>query len=767
MSGQNHRTKLLKQPVYKAVKFLEAARWVYALRFFAKLGKIKWDSSTKIIMALILDTALNNRYRILSILGQGGMGSVYRALDENIGIQVAVKENLFLSDEYARQFQREASILASLRHANLPRVGDYFVLPNQGQYLIMDYIDGEDLRQRIERVNSLPEREVILIGTFICEALSYMHSRVPSVIHRDIKPGNIKITPEGEVFLVDFGLAKIMQDSQATTTGARAMTPGYSPPEQYGTARTDARSDIYSLGATLYAALTGTIPEDGLARATNKAELTPIRHLQPRIGRRLANVIEHALEIEPEDRYQTAAEFRHDLVMAGEISHYFPERITISPPPPVSEQTVEGEEQSSVEVKKPPSQPPHPVRRSTLFRKRRNRRIAQTLGVVLLLFLLPTLYFLLPDASASLAAIAAPFSRPTETSVRVAGVISSDTPMPTAPLPATPTSLIPTPTATATLLPAIQKTLQRPTVTLPPQPAATPLGGGYGEMAFVSQRTGNLQIWLMDANGENMRQITNVKDGACQPSWSPDGRQLAFISPCDGKKDSYTGTKIYLINVDGSNMRMVPIPYSPAGDYDPAWSPDGDRIAFTSLRSEKSHIFVYNLRSQNLEEISESRSADKQPTWAPLGTEIIVFIRESLNNQLWLVTTDGRPPMQLTRSGNVLNQWPVWAPNGKAIYFSQFPIDSSIPSLASTRYEDRFSPREDRILPRSGDNVINLPIAKPSVSPDSQWIVFESWPDGRNHDIYIMKANGDDARRLTTDPGFEFNPVWRPAPPRN
>ena len=222
-------------------------------------------------MPLAPGTLLNHRYRIVSILGQGGMGAVYRATDESLGIDVAVKENLFLTDEYARQFQREANILASLRHPNLPRVGDYFQMGDQGQYLIMDYIDGEDLRQRIERVGTLGEQEVVLIGAAICDALSHLHSRNPTVLHRDIKPGNIKITPGGEVLLVDFGLAKVVQGGQATTTGARAMTPGYSPPEQYGTARTDERTDIYSLGATLYAALTGVIPEDSLARATGKA----------------------------------------------------------------------------------------------------------------------------------------------------------------------------------------------------------------------------------------------------------------------------------------------------------------------------------------------------------------------------------------------------------------------------------------------------------------------------------------------------------------
>src|SRR5512133_902058 len=276
-------------------------------------------------MTLEQGTLLNERYRIVDILGQGGMGSVYRALDENLGVEVAVKENLFTTDEYSRQFRLEAVILASLRHQQLTRVTDHFVMGNEGQYLVMDYIEGEDLRQRMERQNIIPEEDAILIGAAVCDALSYLHTRKPPVLHRDIKPGNIKITSDGQVFLVDFGLAKLVQGSQATTTGARAMTPGYSPPEQYGTARTDPRSDIYSLGATLYAALTGVIPEDGLARVMDNVQLTPIRELVPKAGRKLAEAIERALEVDPDDRFQNADEFRKALIEAGELVPFYQE----------------------------------------------------------------------------------------------------------------------------------------------------------------------------------------------------------------------------------------------------------------------------------------------------------------------------------------------------------------------------------------------------------------------------------------------------------
>ncbi|MGE5251269.1 MAG: serine/threonine-protein kinase, partial [Bacteroidota bacterium] len=272
------------------------------------------------------------------------MGSVYNAMDETLGILVAVKENLFTTEDAARQFRLEAIILANLRHPNLPRVTDHFTIDGQGQYLVMDYIEGEDLRERMERLGVVPEDDVIVIGAAMCDALTYLHSRMPPILHRDIKPGNVKIAPNGHIVLLDFGLAKVVQGDQPTTVGARAMTPGYSPPEQYGTARTDARSDIYSLGATLYAAASGVIPEDGLARAMENAQLSPLRKRNPNTSRRFGLVIEKAMAVDPSDRFQTAEDFKRALLASKSKTQQPVGAYTVTPPPlvsgePVSEET--------------------------------------------------------------------------------------------------------------------------------------------------------------------------------------------------------------------------------------------------------------------------------------------------------------------------------------------------------------------------------------------------------------------------------------------
>ncbi|MBN1149006.1 MAG: serine/threonine protein kinase, partial [Anaerolineales bacterium] len=202
-------------------------------------------------MPLAQGQTLHNRYRIVGLLGQGGFGAVYRAWDITFEIPCAIKENTETSEAAQRQFLREAKLLHVLRHPNLPLVKDYFFLPSQGQYLVMDYVEGQDLGEMLLN-GPLEEARVLPWIMQVCDALSYLHSQNPPVIHRDIKPGNIKITPQGKAVLVDFGISKVYDPAMATTVGARAVTPGYSPPEQYGKGTTDARSDLYALGATLY-----------------------------------------------------------------------------------------------------------------------------------------------------------------------------------------------------------------------------------------------------------------------------------------------------------------------------------------------------------------------------------------------------------------------------------------------------------------------------------------------------------------------------------
>jgi len=264
-------------------------------------------------VALTIGTYLHTRYRIDALLGQGGFGAVYRAWDTNLQKSCAVKENLDISETAQRQFTREASILANINHANLPRVTDHFTLSGQGQYLVMDFVEGEDLATRQAKFGpALPEEDVRIWLAQVCDALSYLHSQNPPIIHRDIKPANIRITPSGKVMLVDFGIAKVYNPTLKTTIGARAITPGFSPFEQYGSSTTDARTDIYALGATAYALLTGHDLPESISRVAG-ASLPAPHILNPSIRPETERAIMRALEVLPDKRYQTIEDFKFAL----------------------------------------------------------------------------------------------------------------------------------------------------------------------------------------------------------------------------------------------------------------------------------------------------------------------------------------------------------------------------------------------------------------------------------------------------------------------
>jgi serine/threonine protein kinase len=219
------------------------------------------------MMPLSQGQILQNRYRIVRLIGQGGFGAVYRAWDMAVNRPCALKENLDISAEAQRQFEREATMLANLHHANLPRVTDYFFIAGQGQYLVMDFVEGQSLDDILaQKGQPLAEQEVLPWIEQVCQALHYLHHRTSPIIHRDVKPQNIVLTPDNQVMLVDFGISKLYDPQLRTTSGARAVSPGFSPIEQYGQGRTDARSDIYALGATLYTLLTNQIPPESVDR---------------------------------------------------------------------------------------------------------------------------------------------------------------------------------------------------------------------------------------------------------------------------------------------------------------------------------------------------------------------------------------------------------------------------------------------------------------------------------------------------------------------
>src|SRR2546421_4919993 len=268
---------------------------------------------------------LQGRYRIVRQLGQGGMGAVYEAVDERLDTIVALKETFFADEKLRKQFEREARLLARLHHQALPRVSDHFN-EGDGQFLVMQYIAGEDLFEMLNARNApFPEDEVARWGDQLCDALDYLHTQDPQIIHRDIKPQNLKLTARGQIVLLDFGLAKGSVGAlTAITTSASIFgyTPNYAPLEQIQGKGTDPRSDIYALGATLYHLVTNVKPPDALSRAGAVVNglpdpLPPANQVRPDISAGLSNVLGKAMSQKRDDRFPNANAMR-DALRAGE-----------------------------------------------------------------------------------------------------------------------------------------------------------------------------------------------------------------------------------------------------------------------------------------------------------------------------------------------------------------------------------------------------------------------------------------------------------------
>jgi eukaryotic-like serine/threonine-protein kinase len=280
------------------------------------------------LLMLTPETILQGRYRIVRQLGQGGMGAVYEAIDQRLDTTVALKETLFADERLRKQFEREARLLARLHHPALPRVSDHFS-EGDGQFLVMQFIPGDDLSEKMTRKRgAFPADQVLTWADQLLDALDYLHTQDPQIVHRDIKPQNLKLTPRGQIILLDFGLAKGQAGDVSRVTTAASIfgyTPNYAPLEQIQGLGTDARSDLYSLGATLYHLITGVKPPDALTRAAalvngqpDPLQLASVANAA--VSTDIDTFLSKAMAQNRDQRYANAAEMRRDLHVANRLA---------------------------------------------------------------------------------------------------------------------------------------------------------------------------------------------------------------------------------------------------------------------------------------------------------------------------------------------------------------------------------------------------------------------------------------------------------------
>lgn len=255
-----------------------------------------------------IGTVIDGKYEILKEIGRGGMSIVYLAMDKRLNKQWAVKEirkkGSGKNDEVVvNSLLAEANMMKKLDHPSLPRIVD--IIDNGITiYVVMDYIEGESLDKILSEYGAQPEELVVNWAKQLCDALSYLHSQKPSIIYRDMKPANVMLKPEGNIKIIDFGIAREYKEQNLADTTVLG-TKGYAPPEQYS-GQTDPRSDIFALGMTMHHLLTGVDPRNGEPYA-------PVRQWNPELSEGIEIIIDRCVEPAAENRYQSCADLLYDL----------------------------------------------------------------------------------------------------------------------------------------------------------------------------------------------------------------------------------------------------------------------------------------------------------------------------------------------------------------------------------------------------------------------------------------------------------------------
>jgi len=714
-------------------------------------------------------TILHNRYKITRILGQGGMGAVYQAHDISLIVDVAIKVNFSRSEGSTSQFMREAQMLAKLRHPNLPRVIEYFT--DQGnEFLVMDYIPGDDLKKLVKNQGTQPLPKVLDWAEQLGDALTYLHNQTPPIFHRDIKPDNVKITPQGQAVLVDFGIAKAAYSNQQTQLGARGYTPGYAPPEQYGGGRTGSYTDQYGLAATIYFLLTGKKPLDSVSRVVDKKAMPTVITYNQTIPLHVSKSIDQALKLDPNERYPSVAVFINTLTGKNAGSFAATARaplnqenatmtaINSQPLPPASFQ-----QQQSTAQAFPSTQPSYPDAQSLPSEPRTRKKktpIAAILGigfgllVVLVIGVLGVLYLTgnlfqpspTPDIALAMAqtmTASAPLAKETEDNL-TSTEIPTNTPEPTITLTET---QIPTPTLTNT-----------------PAPTSTPTPIAVGQLVFISDRGGDgNQIWMMDVGMDVMgnlvssvQQLTFDSGDKSYPAWSQDGRYLVYSAPGASATD---GLDLYRLDMSQENPSPFQLTARRGDDIEASFSADGITIAFDNNGRDDGGR---QLRFINVDGTNDVRVSldffEYAAVWDSSAASKYYFVLLGTGHKTlyWRNVGDDQADVNpfdrssfFGRLGEV-NE-PALSPDGN--YFAYTQENGSRTNIylvdAHTGGADVF-----QLTSSNSDGMA-------SFSADSSWIAFTSERDG-NSEIYIMDLTGQQLTNLSNNSGVDKHPAWLP-----
>lgn len=648
---------------------------------------------------------LHDRYRIIEPLGKGGMGNVYLGLDISLNKKVAIKENFNLSEDSAMQFLQEAHLLAELHHPNLPRVTDYF-LTSSFQYLVMDYLSGDDLQKLLEREGRQPIAMVLLWADQLADALEYMHSRKPPVTHRDIKPANIKLRDDGSVSLVDFGIAKAAESSQLTAAGAMGYTPGFAPPEQTGGGRTGPHSDQYAFSATLYTMLTGSRPVESIKRVLSGEMVVPARELNPAIPENVSDALLQAMSITPAGRFKSVKGFIHAI-----------------------------------------RDPTFRLDEPQMKERRETRPALFLLTLVIIGALILTVLSISALFLYRLAAFV-PASVSTQTGTELAQAQQGFT--------AAPENTLEGGNVVSTVFAASQTPVPVPTRSL--------ISEGRWLAYSSNQADGKtFQIWLMrlgldkDGNPEpvSTRQLTTGGGNKTHPTWSPDGDFLLYSAPAESglEKD---GLDIWRIPIFGGSA--INLTRRKGDDMFASWSPDGMQISFTNNGRDDGIRQLFTMNPDGSDQIRISTAYEEsQGIWSP-DKQLLLYVITARGNDYFYQrysTSNYQTPQPYDvaevfgRLGRVSD--PAFSPDGLLLAYTR------------SKGQDRRIGVADFAARGASFSLITTggKDYDPAWSSDGKWIAFTSERDGTPR-IYIMTSAGlvqTGVSPLTASGTF---PSWQP-----
>ena len=342
----------------------------------------------------------------------------------------------------------------------------------------------------------------------------------------------------------------------------------------------------------------------------------------------------------------------------------------------------------------------------------------------------------------------------------------TDTPTPTNTVTASPTltptlTNTPTPTMTATVTPT-------PTpIRVPGLPTPTELPIDYLEpfeaeqIAFASVRSGSVQIWLYSFADEAFEQLTDVPFGACQPAWSPDGRLLAFISPCVRNQRIYEDAFIFVLDMETREIVQLAVE---EGSFDPAWSPDGSSMLFTKAESgARSGIYRINTSDSSIDQMILGQRLAFNPAWSPEGDRFVFASNNAGYYFLYIMENEPGGAAELfARNRDRVYVKPTWSVHNQ-IVFSEGPLDSflSMWRMPASMLGATDFIYEEKLVSADANRVPEL---DPDFNSTGHWIAYESWPTGDNRDIYIMREDGEVIIRITDHSREDFDPTWRPFP---